>query len=206
MTLKILVRKLSRNIKKIITSDELKEDCKYLKMDYYVTIRYLTHYKYLARIFRGIFYVYSIEERKLGKVDMNFYDILAEALKLKGVKNWYFGLETALKFNNMTHEYFNMDFVMNDKIFKAKSMMIMGRKVRFYKVKSKLFSFGIKKDRYVYSDPEKTAIELVYLKHYGRLNFEEIAEDLSKDKIIRYSKNYDSRRIKPLLKSLSKTA
>jgi len=201
MTLKIIVEKLARSSKKIITSGEIKEDCKELKMDYYTTIRYLTHYKYLSRILKGIFYVYSIEERKLKKVDMSFYDILAEALKLKGIKNWYFGLETALKLNNMTHEYFTVDFIMNDKIFRAKPIPIMGRKVKFYKVKPKLLSFGIKKERYIYSDPEKTAIELVYLKHYGELEFEEIAENLSKEKIVRYSKNYDSRKIKPLLKA-----
>ena len=76
MSLKLIVEKLIRGNKKFITSKDIKEDCKKLSLDYYVTIRYLTHYKYLARIFKGIFYVYSIEERKLGKSEMAFYEIL----------------------------------------------------------------------------------------------------------------------------------
>lgn len=190
MSLKLMVEKLMRSGKKLITSKDIKEDCKKLSLDYYVTIRYLTHYKYLARIFKGIFYVYSIGERKLGKSEMNFYEILREAIKIKGINNWYFGLETALKFNNLTHEYFNVEVIINDKLFRAKPIMIMGKKVKFYKLIPKMLSFGIIKDNFNYSDPEKTALDLLYLKHYNNLGFEEITEKMSKAKLIKYSKNY----------------
>jgi hypothetical protein len=196
MTLKILVEKLARSHKKFITKKELMEDCKKLSLDYYRTIIYLTHYKYLARIFKGIFYVYSIEERKLNKEDMNFYEILKEALKIKGVKNWYFGLETALKFNNLTHEFFAMTFIITDSLFRAKPIMIMGRKVKFYKLIPKMFSFGIVNHTFPYSDSEKTFLDLFYLRHYDRPNFEEMAETLSKPKLIRYASRYDNRTIK----------
>lgn len=196
MTLKILVEKLARSNKKFIVSRDIKEDCKKLSLDYYEAIRYLTYHKYLARIFKGIFYVYSLNERKLGKEEMNFYEILKEALKIKGIKNWYFGLETALKFNNLTHEFFTITFIVTDSLFRAKPILIMGKKVKFYKLIPKMFSFGIVKHTYPYSDSEKTLLDLFYLSHYDKPNFEEIAETLSKSKLIKYARNYDKRTIK----------
>src|SRR4030042_5250000 len=158
MTLKLIAEKLARNNKKFIVTDEIKDYCRKLSLDYLPTIKYLIRNKYLARVFRGIFYVYSIEERKLGKSEMNSFVILKEALKIKGVKNWYFGLETGLKFNNLTHEYFTIDYIINDKIFRAKPITIMGRKVKFYKISSKMFLFGIIKKDINYSDSEKTLL------------------------------------------------
>ena len=191
MTLKLIVEKLARDNKKFIISDEIKDYCRKLSLDYLPTIKYLLRNKYLARIFRGIFYVYSIEERKLGKSEMNSFEILKEALKIKGVKNWYFGLETGLKFNNLTHEYFTIDYVISDKIFRAKPIIIMGRKVKFYKLKQKLVFFGIIKKNVNYSDSEKTLLDLLYLKHYTKEEFEEIAEELSKTKLLKYAKSYN---------------
>ncbi len=193
MSLKIIVEKLARSNRKFIISNELKNDCKKLNLNYYVAIRYLTHYKYLERIFKGIFYIYSIEERKLGKSEMNFYGIIKEALKIKGINNWYFGLETALKFNNLTHEYFTIDYIITDSLFRAKSITIMGHKVKFYKLITKMLSFGIINNNFNYSDPEKTVLDLLYLKHYSKAEFEEISEKLSKTKLIKYAKNYPKR-------------
>jgi len=193
MTLKLIVEKLAIDNKKFISSNEIKDYCRKLSLDYLPTIKYLIRNKYLARVFRGIFYVYSIEERKLGKSEMNSFEILREALKIKGIKNWYFGLETGLKFNNLTHEYFTIDYVLNDKLFRAKSITIMGRKVKFYKLSPKMFLFGIIKKNINYSDSEKTLLDLLYLKHYTKEEFDEIAEELSKAKLLKYSKNYNKR-------------
>ena len=195
MTLKLIVEKLARDNKKFILSNEIKDYCRKLSLDYLPTIKYLLRNKYLARLFRGIFYIYSIEERKLGKSEMNYFKILKEALKIKGVKNWYFGLETGLKFNNLTHEYFTIDYVINDKIFRAKPIIIMGRKVKFYRLSRKMFVFGIIKNSINYSDSEKTLLDLLYLKHYTKEEFEEIAEELSKIKLLKYVKNYNKRAI-----------
>lgn len=196
MTLKLITEKLMRSNKKFVTSEELKTDCKNLSLDYLYAIKYLIRHKYLARIFRGIFYIYSIEERKLGKSETTFYEIIKKALEIKGISSWYFGLETALKFNNLTHEFFTIDYVINNKIFRAKPIKILGRKVKFYKLTPKMLSFGIKREVFNYSDPEKTALDLLHLNHYGVLDFKEITERMSKTKLIRYSKNYDKRIIK----------
>lgn len=193
MTLKLIVEKLARDKKKLIKSEEIRDYCRELSLDYLVTIKYLLRNRYLIRIFRGIFYVYSIEERKLGKNERGIYDILREALDIKGVRNWYFGLETGLKFNNLTHEYFTIDYIVNDKIFRAKPININGRKIKFYKLKPELLSFGILKKNINYSDAEKTILDLLYLKHYSKEEFEEIAEKLSKTKLFKYAKKYDKR-------------
>jgi len=201
MTLKLIVEKLARDNKKFILSSEIKDYCKNLSLNYLPTIKYLIRNKYLARVFRGIFYVYSIEERKLGKSEMNYFEILKEALKIKGVLSWYFGLETGLKFNNLTHEYFTIDYVLNDKLFRARPVTIMGRKVKFYKLSPKMFLFGILKKKINYSDSEKTLLDLLYLKHYTKEEFEEIAEELSKTKLLKYAKNYN-RRVISIVKEL----
>ncbi len=195
MTLKLIVEKLFRSNEKFITAKGIKDDCTRMSLNYLVTIKYLLRHKYLARIFRGIFYIYSMEERKLGKSDMNFYEILRRALEMKGIDKWYFGLETGLKFNNLTHEYFTTDFILTDKLFRAKSILIMGRKVKFYKISPKFFSFGIRDKVVRYSDPEKTLLDLFYLKHYSKEELKEIAEKLSLNKLSTYSKSYDSKTI-----------
>jgi len=190
MSLKLIVEKLERSNKKFIVAHELRLDCEKLSIDYLTTVKYLLRNKHLARIFKGIFYIYSVKERKLGSSDMDFYDILKEALKIKNVNNWYFGLETALKFNNLTHETFVVDFIINDKIFRASPILIVGRKVKFYKLVPRILSFGIVKNDLKYSDPEKTAIDLLYLKHYKKPEFEELIEKMSKAKLMRYAKKY----------------
>ena len=58
MTLKLIVEKLAIDNKKFIVVDEIKDYCRKLSLNYLPTIKYLLRNKYLARIFRGIFYVY----------------------------------------------------------------------------------------------------------------------------------------------------
>lgn len=193
MTLKLIVEKLARDNKKFILAEQIKDYCRKLSLNYLPTVKYLIRNRYIARVFRGIFYVYSIEERKLGKSEMNYFNILKEALKLKGVKSWYFGLETALKFNNLTHEYFTIDYVVNNKIFRARPINIMGKKIKFYKLHPKMFLFGVVKEKINYSDSEKTLLDLLYLRHYTKEEFEEIARKLSITKLVKYSKNYDKK-------------
>ena len=109
----------------------------------------------MIRIFRGIFYVKSLDEIKLGKNKYSHIDLVAKGLALKSVKNWYFGLYTALKLNNMKHEHFTIDYVVNDKILRIKPITIAGYKFKFVKLKSALFSFGIIGKNLKYSDPKK---------------------------------------------------
>lgn len=200
MSFKIIIAKLEMDEKKFVDSSLLKEYCKTLKIDYLTTIKYLLNNRYLYRILRGVFYKPSIEERKLKRIDVNLLKAISEALKMKGVKNWYFGLDTALKLNNLTHEFFAMDFVVSDRIFRAKPITILGNKVRFVKLKRDLIGFGIIKKDIPYSDTEKTVLDMVYLLRYEGLNDSEInlkIGDLLKvssvDKMRKYSKEYNGK-------------
>ena len=92
-----------------MTAAEVKRYCKPRKLSYDNVVKYFGEQEYFVRIFRGIFYVKSPEEIKLGRSRYNRLELVAKGLEIKGVKNWYFGLHTALKINGMTHEYFTID-------------------------------------------------------------------------------------------------
>ncbi len=192
-----LLKKLNIDKKEFITSEELKHYCKSMNLNYEITIRHLLSRGYLIRIFKGIFYIKSLEETKLGKTKYNNLGLVAKGLELKSVKNWYFGLYTALKFNNMTHESFSVDYVVNDKLLRSKPINIAGYKYRFIKLSPKLLQFGIIDDNLRYSDPEKTILDFIYTWRYNGVPREKIildvsdwAKDISGEKTIRYAGNY----------------
>lgn len=193
---KLLMMASSEN-KKIITSEELKEFCKLLKISYYPMINSYLGNHYLTRILRGIFYINSLEERKRKLTDMPFYEALAEALKIKGVKNWYFGLESAIKLNNLTHEYFTLDYIISDKLKRPRPIEILGYKVKFLAIKKDLTTFGIKKEAMPYSDTEKTILDIIYLGLYNSSNEYAIInriidyiDECNKKKLHEYAKHY----------------
>src|SRR3989344_794818 len=197
MSYKLLVEKLYRTHgDKYITREEIKKYIKPLKLSYYSAVRYLLELGYLERILRGIFYVKSIEERKLKKTDVAYKEAISKALELKNVE-WYFGMESALKLNNLTHEYIAMDIIISDKIFRNKPINILGHYVKFIKAKKELFSFGIKKELFPYSDTEKTILDIIYFAKYNSRKDSEIKNKISeyleyaeKKKLLEYSKHY----------------
>ena len=151
----------------------------------------------MIRIFRGIFYVKSLDEAKLGRTKYSHLELVAKGLELKGVNKWYFGLYTALKLNNMTHEYFAIDYVVNNRILRVNPMKISGHKFRFLKLKPSLFSFGITNMGILYSDPEKTILDFIYMWRYNGIPKGKIVVDvgdwsknLSKSTFVRYARNY----------------
>jgi len=135
----------------------------------------------------------------MGKVSVSTMIAMAEALKIKGV-NWYLGLDSALKMNNTTHEFFNMDTIISDKIFRKKPLLILGNKIRFVKLKKKLLDFGIRRLGTIrYSDIEKTVLDIIYLSKYKGLRDEEIRNNImelislcSKEKLLEYAKKYNN--------------
>jgi hypothetical protein len=124
-------------------------------------------------------------------------ELVARGLAVRGVKNWYYGLSTALVLNNMTHERFNVDYVINDNIQRNSSMSIAGHEFIFKKVKPELFTFGVIKAKLSYSDPEKTILDMVYLDRYGGvppektvLNISEYMDMVDSERLIDYSIHY----------------
>ncbi len=193
----ILLKKLRIEKKEFITAEELKRTCKSIGLNYEITIRYFVSRGYLIRIFKGIFYVKSLDEVKLGRSKYSNLELVAKGLELKGVKSWYFGLNTALKFNNMTHESFSVDYVINDKLLRSKPINIAGYKYRFIKLSPRLIEFGIIEGSLRYSDPEKTILDFIYLWRYNGVPKEKIlldvsewAKDISSEKIRKYAATY----------------
>jgi len=193
----LLLKKLRIDEKEFVTSAELKLYCKSMGLSYKTVIKYFIHRGYLTRIFRGIFYVKSLDEIKLGKVRYSHLELVANGLVLKGVKNWYFGLYTALKLNNMTHEHFTVDYVVNDKLLRSKPMNIAGYKFKFVKLTPRLLKFGITGNSLRYSDAEKTILDFIYTWRYNGvpkekiiLDISEWSKSLSKEKTRKYATNY----------------
>jgi len=185
--------------KEFVTAEELKRYCKTMKLNYEMVVRYFGMRAYLVRIFRGVFYVKSLEELKLGRNKYNHLELVAKGLELKNVKRWYFGLHTALKLNNMTHETFAVEDVVNDKLFRANPIAIAGYKFKFSRLSPSLLGFGIRKagNGVRYSDPEKTLLDFIYLWRYNGIPEEKIVADLSgwgkgasKEKLMAYAKKY----------------
>lgn len=175
----VLMRKLHMGETEFVTSEEMKKHCGALGLSYDTVIRHLLSRGYLVRVFRGVFYVKSPEEFELAVAKHSPLELVARGLKLKKVENWYFGLHTALKLNNLTHEHFTTDEVINDKIFRARTMTIAGREFRFIKIKPSLLSFGVVEDELRYSDPEKTILDFIYLWRYNGMPDEKIVMDIS---------------------------
>lgn len=175
----LILKRLWLEKRRFVDSNTLKALCRELDANYDSMLRYLLARKYLVRVFRGIFYVKSPEEVKLGKIEMDHLSMVAEGLMLKGVRNWYFGLHTALRLNNLTHEYFAVDSVINDRLFRANEVGIAGHGFRFIKIKPSLI-FGTKKRGLIrYSDLEKTILDFVYLGRYRGIPTERILLDVS---------------------------
>lgn len=193
----LLMRKLWLDDRRFVKSAYLSRICMDIGVEYENMIRYLLDRGYLVRIFRGVFYVKSLEEIEFGRIDLSHLDLVAEGLKIKGVKRWYFGLYTALILNGVTHEYFPVEFVLNDRIFRAKEIEIAGHRFKFVKIKPSLF-FGIKeKGELRYSDLEKTILDFIYLWRYRGVPEEKIILDISelvnkasRDRLHKYSERY----------------
>lgn len=198
MTRNLLLKKLRIDGADFVDSKRLKHYCSSLGLEYSRSVRYLLARKYMIRIFRGIFYLRSIEERDTTKSSYNHLELVAKGLELKGIKGWYFGLHTALKLNNATHESFSIEDVMSASLFRAKPIGIAGHRFKFYKISSKLVSFGVlEKENLRYSDLEKTLLDFAYIWRYGGMSEAKIADglsewsdDASRDKIDRYIDYY----------------
>ncbi|KKN05168.1 hypothetical protein LCGC14_1090090 [marine sediment metagenome] len=186
-----ILKKIHFDGREFITSTEIKIYCNSLNLDYENIIRYLIRRKYFIRIFKCIFYVKFLEEIKYKTNKYSHFELISKGLELKGVRNWYFGLYTALKLNNATHEYFTIDYVISDSLYRNNPMTIYNRKFKFHKFKPSLLKFGIIKDDLKYSDLEKTILDFIYLWIYNSTPKNRILMDISD-----YTKNLSESKIK----------
>ncbi len=198
-----IIREFSLKGKKIITTCDLKSICDKYGFDFRKTKVALLNKGYLVTIFRGVYYLKDYNEKKTGVIKYSANELLSLGLSEKGIKNWYFGLNTALKILNLTHEIFPVNYVLNDKFNRTMPIEILGSKFMFRKIKTPLFAFGIKEtttsNRILirYSDAEKTLLDMAYLYRLSgkpsdaiKSLIKEYREAISKNKLFTYSKNY----------------
>ncbi len=105
--------------------------------------------------------------------------------------NWYFGLYTALKLNNATHEYFTINYTITDSLYRNNPIKINNSKFKFHKLKSSLLRFGIIENNDRYSDLEKTILDFIYLWIYNSKPKKRILMDISD-----YTKNLSESKIR----------
>ncbi|WP_297421172.1 hypothetical protein [Thermococcus sp.] len=157
---------LSRYGGKVIRKEELKKVCERFGIDVDYLVHHLISYGYVVRVLRGLYYVKTVEEFKLKKA-LRPLEIIGLGLDKLGVK-WYYGLFTALRLNALTHEYFARIFILNDRIYRSKTLKIYGENVEFIKIKPGLTEFGVTdRGRIKYSDVEKTLLDFLYLSRYN---------------------------------------
>jgi len=199
MKMSLLLRKLRMESREFVTSKELEAYCRAMRLDYATVVRYFSSRGYIVRVFRGIFYVKSIEEFELARSKYSHLELVAKGMELKKVSKWYFGLHTALKLNNMTHETFAVEDVLSDSLFRANPVMIAGYKFKFVKLSPSLVGFGVRKsDSGVpCSDPEKTLLDFIHIWRYNGVPEDKIvadihdwARDASREKLRSYARKY----------------
>ncbi|MCK5310160.1 MAG: hypothetical protein KAJ64_05885 [Thermoplasmata archaeon] len=201
MSATIIWKKLILEKNKVTTSQRINQLALNLGKNEERTLRYLQEHGYIIRVLRGYYYVKNPEEREMKKLEHSIYEIIAMALKVKGVKDWYYGLETALKMNNMTHEYFSIDYVVTNTYETTKVITIMDKKFKFLKWNKKHFQFGIKKKELIrYSDKEKTVLDMAYRTYRNKNKspyvlsiVREQSPLLDENKINEYMKHYTIR-------------
>ncbi len=198
----MIIRTLINKDKKFVLSEDIKELCEKYKLDYRKTKVILLNKGFIKPILRGIFYVKDFNEKKIGVLKYSPDELVAKGLETKGIKNWYFGLRTGLKFLNVTHEYFTREWILNDAM-KRVPRAFAGVTYEFVKIKPLLFRFGIKTKKtkngilIKYSDIEKTLLDIAYLdKKNGKSDtaakkiFIEYEDRTNKKLLKEYSKNY----------------
>jgi len=159
----LIWKRLLLEQKKMVTTNQIEKLALKLDKNKKRAVYYLQEEGYIVRVLRGIFYVKSLKERQYNTLNNSLYTIVAWALEIKKVKNWYFALETALKLNNLTHEYYTVDYVFTDSYRTTKKISIIDNKFQFLKRSKKYFKKGIlEKNKIRYSTPEKTVLDLAY--------------------------------------------
>ncbi len=197
----MISKKLLLEGKNIATRDEIFEIARKIRKDEKRSLNYLLEEGYIVRILRGFFYIRSMEERYRKTQDLSTYQLVARALERKGIKNWYFALETALKLNLMTHEYFLRNYVVTDSYRTTKVIQVLGQDFLFIKRGEKQFDHGlVNKDGIWYSDRIKTILDLAYRSYLknGELNeikeiFQEYQRFIQKDQVKSYLKDFPRR-------------
>lgn len=180
----------------VVKREEIETICNKFKENAEKKINFMISYGYLVRILRGLYYIKTLDEFKLKK-SLDTLKLVSLGMEKLGPE-WYFGLHTALRLNGITHEYSAVIFVLNNTIYRPKTIDINGEDVKFIKLKNQLFGFGITEKNVIkFSDIEKTLLDTIYISRYRSVpeerlqsTVEEYRKNIRKGKIAEYLKFY----------------
>ena len=189
---------------KVVTSEDVMRIASKFGKDERRSLSYLQEHGYIFRILRGIFYVKSPEEVEGNFFKYSIFEMISEALRIKGVKNWYFGLETALKMNLMTHEFYTVDSAITDSFRTTKAIGILDSKFVFRKwamtdppAEWKMKRITDHGCALYISDKERTVLDLAYRNYIDKEDLKQVLapliefeEQLDRKKIVEYLSSY----------------
>ena len=207
-----VLNKLREDKKEFITSEELDNYSVKLYYNPRLVSDYLISRGFLVNVLDDIYYVKSNDEANKDILKYTILEFVAKALTYKGIKNWYYGLYTALDLINIDYE--NQEryiYLINDRFLKRKPIKILGKKFRFLRFKNAFFNFGIINGAINYSDLEKTILDLIYLMDYNHIHenrmlieLSRLLDGITKKKILKYSQYYPQSNRSILKKVLKK--
>lgn len=154
----------AREGREVLTSREVADMAARVGIRPENALRHLRREGYLLPLFRGYYYVRSPEEIRLGRKRLGSLELFSLAARKKGIGPWYFGLETALRLNGLTHEDRREETVVSANLYRIGGVPIGGTRFVIHKWGPELFGFGIvRHGSYRFSDREKTVLDLAYL-------------------------------------------
>ncbi|MBN1156727.1 hypothetical protein JXA85_03865 [Candidatus Woesearchaeota archaeon] len=127
-------------------------------------VKYLSRHGYIKRIFAGYFYINSVDERRGNYCIYEDRELLFIVLNKLNVK-WYIGFSSANYLAGNSWSVPRTLHILNSKF--SGTRRILSLNVSFHKLNEALF-FGAEKRktnnniRYFYSEPAKTALDMVY--------------------------------------------
>lgn len=153
-----------REGRELLTSAELRKMARRIGARPEYALRHLRREGYLLPLFRGFYYVRTPEEVRLHTERHDPLELFVLAARAKGIREWYFGLTTALRLNGLTHEDRREETVVSRSLYRIHGVPIGSRRFVIHKWGPGLFGFGLeRRGTYRVSDPEKTVLDLAYL-------------------------------------------
>lgn len=164
----VLWETLVRKETEYVTTPELAALARKVGKEPRHAIDHLVRARRLEPLFKGAYYVRKPDELLLNIKSKNAFELFALATRAHDIGRWYFGLDTALRLNGMTHEHRTEEAVISENLYRIRGIEIGGVKFVIHKWAAELFGFGIiRLDGLPVSDPARTVVDLAYMDYWA---------------------------------------
>lgn len=161
---------LLERVGRVASTKDVKAACSSLGVNYSAAIAGLIRANALEpAVFKGVYYVRSLEEHALGKISSDPIEVVARACNLKLGSDWYFGLASALKIAGLwKQQTLTAITVVSRKRVFAQKASFAGTTVEFKQLSGVPFDELVRKRGAVrYSDPARTVLDCAYFTARG---------------------------------------